>query len=265
MTEPILLHNREMKSHNMSRGSTLTVVELIIAILLLIVLLIMIVGYRMSRSTAGVVTTTQQTATTGTTATTATETTTNEVAWVPQTTKKTTVKKKTATKAVVTPKKTATAVVATKPKLTQTAPVTLQATPEVEVTHTNAAGDAETPLEADCAKVLVVTKPHALQSVGGVGSSITVAGSFQNCNWIPTRMPTLYVTVTDSLAGFSNNIIVPRQQVTLPGSLTTQVYNFSKTMQLTRQPANTTGYVMFTGADSIGNPIRNVIIPITFK
>lgn len=167
-------------------------------------------------------------------------------------------------KTVTTPKKTTKTTTPAKVIEVPQPPATPASTTTQQVTHVSDDGqETRTSLEADCTRVIVVKRPRPLESVGTLGSTVTVVGSLQNCNWIPTKMPKLFARIIDS----RNQIMSQQKAIYLPGSLTSAVYTFSTTIRLIDTPANDDfpGYIVFTGTDSVGNAIREVRIPIMFK
>ena len=145
-----------------------------------------------------------------------------------------------------------------------------QAAPDIVVNQQKAfisadSSETDTPIEADCQKVLSIQRPHPLESVGGIGGTIAIRGVLQNCNWIPTKMPRLFVHATDAIGDLPNHEVTPTQQVYLPGSMTASQYDFSLSLPITSMPTSTSGYLVFSGTNSAGYAIRTLPIPIAFN
>lgn len=280
-----------MTYNNRQRGATFTAIQIAIAVILLVIIILLLVGYSGRQATVvqpvqnqpvqqypidqyqGMQQPMQDTIVMDQ------PLEEQEVQWVTTPIKKSSKKKVPVKKVVpkkapkkITPKKVATKPTPIQPKVTtsDTQPIppvvaqTPASTTNIQTTHVSEDGQTtETSVEADCTSVLIIRSPRPLQNVGGPGDVVNVSGALKNCNWIPTKMPLLYAQIVDS----RNIFLSQRKQLYLPGSLTTNVFQFSANIPIIGTPFTNVypGYAVFTGIDSLGNAIREVRVPITFR
>lgn len=123
-------------------------------------------------------------------------------------------------------------------------------------THSSTAKKESVTKPTTSACGIQVTRPHPLEQVT---TFVTLVGTIEGCDWVPTSSVALYAQVIDGLGRpVSEYVSVP------PASADGAGTTFSTSIPLTSAPSAGTGTVILIPAQSGTDTSTTVRIPITF-